>query len=122
MDEIEPTFGVSANEQTPAIERITAAGDFHLANKSRKSDVSQGKQNGQRQPALKPDDNVVLSSVAQVSLLEEEGLSVAVIAVELGLTAEEVSTHVGIAGEIRHSSGSTSPLGDASPQTPPHKS
>ena len=116
MDEIESFSEVSADEQTPAVERITAAGDFHLANKSGKSDLSQDKRNGPRQHAVEPDDNVVLSPVAQVSLLEEEGLSVAVIADELGLTAEEVSTHVGIAVEIRHSRGSTSPLGGVSPR------
>ena len=47
---------------------------------------------------------MVLSDVAQVSLLEDEGLNVAVIAAELGLTAEEVLTHAGIAVEISHSS------------------
>lgn len=116
MDEIEPFSGISADQQTPAIERMTAAGGFHSANKNRKSDLSQEKQNGPQRHALKPDDKVVLSSVAQVSLLEAEGLSVAVIATELGLTTEEVSTLVGTAAQIRHSSGSTSPLGEVSPQ------
>jgi hypothetical protein len=48
------------------------------------------------------DDDVVLSAVAHVSLLEDEGLSVAVIATELGLTPEEVLADVGIAADITH--------------------
>jgi hypothetical protein len=101
MDEIETFFWVSADEQTPAIERITAAGDFHFANKNRKTDLGQGKRNGQ-EPAVKLDDNVVLSAVAHVSLREAEGMSVPVIAAELGLTAEELLADAGIAAEICH--------------------
>jgi hypothetical protein len=106
MDGIEPLAGVSADELTPAIERITAAGDFRFANKNRKADLRQGKRNGQ-ELAVKLDDNVVLSAVAHVSLLEDEGLKFAVIATELGLTAEEVVADARIAAEIFRPSGAS---------------
>lgn len=45
---------------------------------------------------------MILSAVAHVSLLEEEGLSVAAIAADLGLTTETVLTDIGIADKIAH--------------------
>jgi hypothetical protein len=101
MDGIEPLVGVSADEPTPTIERITATGDFRSANKHRRVDLGPGKRHGQEY-AVELDDSVVLSAVAHVSLLEGEGLNVAVIATELGLTAAEVWADAGIAAEICH--------------------
>jgi hypothetical protein len=105
MDEIEPMRGLSADEPTPTIERIGAAGDFRFANRRGRADLGAGKQDRQRQ-APKPDDEVALSAIAQVSLLEEEGLSVPAIAAELGLNTEQVLIDGGIAAEICHPSGS----------------
>jgi hypothetical protein len=107
MDGIEPLAGVSADESTPTIERITAAEDFRSANKHRKMDLRQGKRPAP-ECAMELDDRVVLSAIAHVSLLEDEGLNVAVIATELGLTAAEVWADAGIAAEICHPSGSNS--------------
>ena len=65
MDGMEPLAAVSADELTPTIERVTATGDFHFANKNRKADLGQGK--GKRQQITERlDDNVVLSAVAHV--------------------------------------------------------
>jgi hypothetical protein len=105
VNDIEPLFGVSADEHTPTIERLGAAGDFRFASKRGRSDLSQGRQNQPRY-ALKPDDKVALSAIAHVSLLEEEGMSVSAIAADLGLTPEEVLTDAGIAAEICHPSRS----------------
>ena len=104
MDEIEQFYGVSADEHTPAIGPITAIGDFRFANKNRKANLRQGNRNGQ-DCVVERDDGVVLSDVAHVSLLEDEGLNVAVIATELGLTAEEVLADAGIAAEITNPNG-----------------
>ena len=52
-------------------------------------------------------DGVVLSETAQVSLLEQEGMTVSEIAAELDLTTAVVSSDLGIAATIIHPQGST---------------
>ena len=52
-------------------------------------------------------DGVVLSETAQVSLLEEEGMTVSEIATELNLTTAVVSSDLGIAAAITHPQVST---------------
>jgi len=49
---------------------------------------------------VEPDDEVVLSDIANVSLLADEGMSASAIATGLGLTAAEVLTDLKIAAEI----------------------
>jgi len=101
MDEIETVNGPSADEHTPAIEAITPVGDFHSARKRARSDLAQSTRNTQKD-VLIADDEVVLSDIAHVTLLEEEGKSVSAIATDLGLTPAAVLTDLGIAAEIRH--------------------
>ena|ERR1700722_20090583 len=110
MDEIEPLQRISGDEPAPTIGAITAAGDFHSANKRGRADLDPGKGNTQKR-ALTTDDVVVLSAVAQAILLEEEGMSISAIAAGLGLSTEAVLTDLGIAAQICHPPGSASPLG-----------
>ena len=105
MDEIEPILGISNDEDVSSVAPITAAGDFRSANRRGRADLSHGKRNGQKYTGKADDDEVVLSAVAHVSFLEEEGMSVNAIAADLGLTAEEVLTDMGIAAEISHPPG-----------------
>ena len=112
MDEIEPLQRISGDEPAPTIGAITAAGDFHSANKRGRADLDQRKRNGQKTTFTPtPDDVVVLSAVAQAILLEEEGMSISAIAAGLGLSTEAVLTDLGIAAQICHPPGSASPLG-----------
>ena len=52
-------------------------------------------------------DGVTLSETAQVSLMEQEGMSVSEIATELDLTTAVVSSDLGIAAAITHLQAST---------------
>lgn len=101
MDEIEPLRRIPADERTPAPEPTTAAGDFRFAPKRGRVGITLGKPNGNKHTEG-ADDEVILSDVAHVSLLEEEGMSVDAIAADLGLTTEVVLTDLGIAAEICH--------------------
>jgi hypothetical protein len=101
MVEIEPLQAISADEGASRIERITAAKDFRSALRRGRADLGQGRGDG-RAHATKTDDEAVLSDVANVSLLEEEGKSVHAIAADLGLTAEAVLTDIAIAAGISH--------------------
>ena len=102
MDEIEPLRGISTDEQTPTLEPITAIKDFRSAYKRGRPDLSPGNPNGNRH-TTRVDDEAILSDVACVSLLDEEGMSINAIAADLKLTTEEVLTDLAIAAEIRHS-------------------
>jgi DNA-binding CsgD family transcriptional regulator len=108
-DEIEPLHGISTNERTPTIESITALGDFRFAQKAGRSDLSQRRRI--RQKSTVPNDKVALSAVAQISLMEEEGMSVSEIAADLGISAATVLTDLGIAADICHPSKSNHNLG-----------
>jgi hypothetical protein len=91
MDHIEPSQGISTDEGISTIESISAAGDFRFANKRGRSDSAQRKRTGQLvDHPVKADDEVALSDVAHVSLLEEEGTSVSAVAADLGLTTAAV--------------------------------
>jgi hypothetical protein len=57
--------------------------------------------------AVKMNDGVVLSETAQVTLLEQEGMTVSEIAAKLDLTTAVVSSDLGIAAAITHPQGST---------------
>jgi hypothetical protein len=104
MDQIESLLGISGDEDVPAIEPIAAAGDFHFANKRKRIDLSQRRNSHEH--AVDAHDEAVLSDVARVSLLEEEGMSVSAIATELGLTTALVLTDLGVAAQICHPSAS----------------
>src|ERR1700733_14008523 len=99
MDEIEPLQRISGDEPAPTIGAITAAGDFHSANKRGRADFDPGKRNGQKS-TLTPEYEVVFSAGAQAILLEEEGMSISAIAAGLGLSTEAVLTDLGIAAQI----------------------
>jgi hypothetical protein len=75
MDELKPLFGISTVEQMPTIDPIATTGDYRFAQKNGRSDLVQGRRNGKKF-AVKSDDDVVLSDVAQISLMGEEGMSV----------------------------------------------
>ena len=87
------------------IVRFAGSDDGPKRGGRRKTDLGHGKRNRQQQCPVELDDNVALSAVAHISFLEDEGLSVAVIAAELGLTAEEVLADARIAAEISHPNG-----------------
>jgi hypothetical protein len=101
MGEIEPLFRISSEERTPTVDPAIAPTGFRFANRRGRLDSDQERQNRQRHPES-PDDEVVLSVIAQVSLLDEEGKSVADIAADLGLPSEVVVTDMRIAAEISH--------------------
>jgi len=84
---------------------VAAAGDFHSANRIGRLDLSPSRRTRRRTVAKASDDSVLLSDVANVSLLEEEGLSVPAIAANLGLTTDAVLTDIEIADEISHPHG-----------------
>jgi hypothetical protein len=109
MGEIEPFHRISGDENTPAIDALTAAGDFHSANKRRRTDLAPRRRTGE-EPSVDADE-VVLSDVANVSLLEEEGMSVSAIAADLGLTPEMVLADISIASKICRPTGSAPQVG-----------
>lgn len=110
MGDIEPLHGLSEDEKTTAAGWITPAGDFRSASKRGRGDSGEGNRNAQRASPT-PDDEVVLSDVAQVNLREEEGMSVDAIAADLGLTTETVRTDIAIAAAISHPQTSSQRFG-----------
>ena len=103
MDQLEPLHGISSDEPPPTVGSIAAVGDFHSAPRRGKFDWQrQATPNGHDQLA-EAHDEVVLSDIANVSVLAEEGLSASAIAADLGLTPAEVLTDLKIAAEICHS-------------------
>ena len=101
MVEIEPLLGLSTDEYSSTIDGITAAGDFRYSPRRGRSDLIPGKPNVHK-PHVSEDDEVVLSPVTHVHLLEEEGKSVSEISAELGLPTETVLTDISIAAAISH--------------------
>jgi hypothetical protein len=116
MDALEPLQRVSAQEPAPNVGTITATSDFHFADRRGRSDQEQAKRREPKRPEPQ-DDEVVLSDVAHVSLLEEEGLSVTAIAAGLGLSPSVVLKDIAIASEIRHAAETATPLGKAATQS-----
>ncbi len=115
MGEIEPIHWISGDESPSNVEAITASGDFRSANKPERFDMGPSRRNAQKH-LLNTEDEVILSDVAEVSLREEEGMSVTAIAADLGLTAGTVLTDIVIASAICHPSESVSPLAHCLPQ------
>jgi hypothetical protein len=72
MDHLEPLHGIPNDEDVSAVSPIAATGDFRFANRRRRNDSAQERRNGHELTA-KPDDEVILSDVAHVSLLEQGG-------------------------------------------------
>jgi hypothetical protein len=101
VDEIEPLLRTN-DEYTPTIGAIAGAGDFRSASRRGRADLSRGQRNVQKYTGKADHDEVVLSDVAHVSLLEKEGMSVNAIAADLGLTAAAVWTDLVIAAQICH--------------------
>jgi len=114
MDQLEPLHGISNDESPPAIGSITAAGDFHSAPRPGRFDCERPVKHPGQDHLAETHDEVVLSPVANVSLLAEEGMSAGAIAAGLGLTPAEVITDLSIAAAICHPSEGVGKLGQAS--------
>jgi hypothetical protein len=84
IDAIEAVNGTSGIEPTLPVPHPSATGNSGTGN-----------------------DGVTLSETAQVSLMQQEGMSVSEIATELDLTTAVVSSDLGIAAAITHPLGST---------------
>jgi hypothetical protein len=102
MDQLEPLHGISADEPPPTVSSIAAVGDFHSAPRRGRFDWQRQSVRNAHDQIAKTDDEVVLSDIANVSVLAEEGFSTSAIAADLGMTAAEVITDLQIAAEICH--------------------
>jgi hypothetical protein len=100
VDELEALHGISDDEPPPTIGLIAAVGDFHSAPRRGRFDFEHQGMRTRHDHVAEADDEVVLSDVANVSLLAEEGLSTTAIAADLGLTPAEVVTDLKIAAEV----------------------
>lgn len=88
------------DEAPPTIASLAAAPDFHSAPRRGRLDLEPRSTPIRQKHAQQPDDEVILSDVANVSMLAAEGLTANAIAAGLSLTAEEVITDLNIAVEI----------------------